>query len=157
MRCLIPIQSNPTQTRKPNCPLPMHTPKETANRKYPTQTQEQQSPAHRTLSSSSHTSKTKPKNHPPLSPNSLAQSSNSFNPCLLTLGRMLVRLARKSCIPMGLMSSGDMCRSFSPSDLRGPMAASFARAVMSEPEKPVLLTLVLAKDYLGGKEGGGEV
>jgi hypothetical protein len=38
---------------------------------------------------------------------------------------------------IGLISFGDMNSSFSPSDRRGPMAASFAKAVISLPEKPV--------------------
>lgn len=75
--------------------------------------------------------------YPPRSPNSLAQSSNSFRPCLLTLGLMFIRLALKSSIEIGLMSSGAMCRSFSPRLRSGPIAASLARAVISEPEKPV--------------------
>ena len=40
-------------------------------------------------------------------------------------------------MPIGRMSSGDMCSSFSPRERSGPMAASLARAVISEPEKPV--------------------
>ena len=31
----------------------------------------------------------------------------------------------------------DMCKSASPSERSGPIAASFARAVISEPEKPI--------------------
>lgn len=73
---------------------------------------------------------------PPRSPNSLAQSSNSFSPEAETLGRMLTRLALKSVTSIGLISSGDMWSSFSPSERRGPMAASFAKAVISLPEKP---------------------
>ena len=73
---------------------------------------------------------------PPLSPNSLAQSSNSFKPCLLTLGRMLIRLASKSSNEIGRISSMDICSRASPSERSGPIAASLARAVISEPEKP---------------------
>ncbi len=42
---------------------------------------------------------------------------------------------------MGRMSSGDMCSKASPSSRNGPMAASLARAVMSEPENPGLYLL----------------
>lgn len=73
---------------------------------------------------------------PPLSPNSLAQSSNSFRPCLLTLGLMFTKLASKSTSWIGRIWSMDICSSASPRERRGPMAASLARAVMSEPEKP---------------------
>ena len=74
--------------------------------------------------------------YPPRSPNSLAQSSNSWRPCLLTEGLMLIRLASKSTNPIGLISSIDMESKASPRLRSGPIAASFARAVMSEPEKP---------------------
>jgi hypothetical protein len=73
---------------------------------------------------------------PPLSPNSLAQSSYSFNPCFPTDGRIFTRLASKSSNRMGRISSMVMCNSFSPSERSGPIAASLASAVMSEPEKP---------------------
>lgn len=76
---------------------------------------------------------------PPLSPNSVAQSSYSLSPVLLTLGRMLRRLATKSTSMIGLISSIVICNKASPRDLKGPMAASFANAVMSDPEKPVHL------------------
>lgn len=76
--------------------------------------------------------------HPPLSPNSLAQSSNSCKPCLLTLGRMFIKLASKSSNWMGRISSVDMYKSASPKLRSGPIAASFARAVISLPEKPCL-------------------
>lgn len=74
---------------------------------------------------------------PPLSPNSLAQSSYSFKPCLLTDGRMVCRLALKSSNRIGRISSMVMCNSFSPKLRSGPIAASLARAVMSEPENPI--------------------
>lgn len=35
-----------------------------------------------------------------------------------------------------------VCRSASPRLRRGPMAASLARAVMSEPEKPVKIEMI---------------
>ena len=73
---------------------------------------------------------------PARSPNSLAQSSNSCRPCLLTLGRMLIKLASKSSNWMGRISSVDMDNSASPKLLSGPIAASFAKAVISLPEKP---------------------
>lgn len=79
---------------------------------------------------------------PPLSPNSLAQSSNCFSPCLLTLGLMLMRLASKSSNWIGLISSMDICSSASPRLRSGPIAASFAKAVMSEPENPTRRSLV---------------
>lgn len=75
-------------------------------------------------------------NQPPRSPNSLAQSSNSLRPEAETLGRMLTRLALKSVTSIGLISFGDMNSSFSPRERRGPIAASFAKAVISLPEKP---------------------
>jgi hypothetical protein len=80
--------------------------------------------------------KTQTNLYPPLSPNSLAQSSYSFKLDLLTLGRMVAKLATKSESSIGRISSIDMCSSASPSERSGPMAASFARAVMSEPENP---------------------
>lgn len=82
---------------------------------------------------------------PPRSPNSLAQSSNSFSPEAETLGRILTRLALKSVTSIGLISSGDMCSNFSPRERRGPMAASFARAVISLPEKPGTLSASIPK------------
>lgn len=75
--------------------------------------------------------------HPPRSPNSLAQSSYSFRPALLTLGLIVAKLAIKSDSPIGRISFSVMCSKASPRDLRGPIAASFANAVISEPEKPV--------------------
>ena len=74
--------------------------------------------------------------YPPRSPNSLAQSSYCLRPALLTLGRIVVRLATKSDISMGRISSMVMCKRASPSDRSGPMAASLASAVISEPENP---------------------
>lgn len=49
---------------------------------------------------------------------------------------MLIRLASKSSNPIGLMSSMDMESKASPRLRSGPIAASLAREVMSEPEKP---------------------
>jgi hypothetical protein len=79
--------------------------------------------------------------YPPRSPNSLAQSSYSFNPDLLTLGLIVLRLVMKSATSMGRISSIVMCRSASPRDRNGPMAASFAKAVMSDPENPGLTSI----------------
>ena len=76
--------------------------------------------------------------HPPLSPNSFAQSSNSCRPCLLTLGLIFIRLASKSPKLIGRISSVDMYRRASPKLRRGPIAASLANAVMSLPEKPTI-------------------
>uniref|UniRef100_A0A4E9DUX5 Uncharacterized protein n=1 Tax=Gibberella zeae TaxID=5518 RepID=A0A4E9DUX5_GIBZA len=75
--------------------------------------------------------------YPPRSPNSCAQSSYSFKPVLLTLGLIVVKLASKSSNWIGRISSIVMCNNASPRDRNGPMAASLANAVISEPEKPV--------------------
>jgi len=74
---------------------------------------------------------------PALSPNSRAHSSNSCRPCLLTLGLILTRLASKSSNWIGRIWSMGVYRRASPNFRRGPIAASFAKAVMSDPEKPV--------------------
>lgn len=76
---------------------------------------------------------------PPRSPNSLAQSSYSWRPCLLTLGLIFVKLASKSSNCIGLISSMVMWRSFSPRLRRGPIAASLASAVISDPENPAAI------------------
>lgn len=47
------------------------------------------------------------------------------------------RLASKSISAIGRISSMVICNNASPSDRRGPMAASLANAVISDPEKPV--------------------
>lgn len=75
--------------------------------------------------------------HPPLSPNCVAHSSYLLSPSLPTLGLMLTRLAWKSWNCIGLISSLFMCSSRSPRLRKGPIAASLAKAVISEPEKPV--------------------
>ncbi|KAJ6263750.1 LOW QUALITY PROTEIN: hypothetical protein Dda_2321 [Drechslerella dactyloides] len=69
------------------------------------------------------------------SPKCRAQSSYSCNPSLLTLGRMLFKLALKSSSMIGRMSSIRICSSDSPRLRSGPIAASFASAVISDPEK----------------------
>lgn len=74
--------------------------------------------------------------YPPLSPNSLAQSSCSLSPDLLTLGLIVVKLAIKSESSMGRISSIVMCNRASPNERSGPIAASFASAVISDPENP---------------------
>ena len=73
-------------------------------------------------------------NQPPLSPKSLAHFSNSSRPFLLTLGLILSKLASKSPISMGRICSFGVNRRASPRCRKGPIAASFASAVMSEPE-----------------------
>lgn len=55
---------------------------------------------------------------------------------MLTLGLIVLRLARKSDNSMGRISSILMWSKASPRDRKGPMAASLARAVISEPENP---------------------
>ena len=74
---------------------------------------------------------------PPLSPNSLAHCSYCLKPALLTLGLMVSKLAWKSSNWIGRISSMLIWRSFSPRLRSGPIAASLARAVISEPEKPI--------------------
>lgn len=74
--------------------------------------------------------------YPPRSPNSRAQSSYLRSPSGETLGLIEYKLASKSWNLMGRIWSMGVCRSASPRLRRGPMAASLARAVISEPEKP---------------------
>lgn len=87
-----------------------------------------------------HTTSTLSITQPPRSPNSLAQSSYSFRPCLLTLGLIFLKLASKSSNCIGLISSIVICKSFSPRLRKGPIAASLASAVMSDPENPKVVT-----------------
>ena len=80
---------------------------------------------------------------PPLSPKSLAHFSNSSSPFLLTLGRMLSKLASKSTIWIGRIWSLGVNKRASPRWRKGPIAASFASAVISDPEYPRSSQLVL--------------
>ncbi len=80
-----------------------------------------------------------PPNYPPRSPNSFAQSSYCLRPAWLTLGLMVARLATKSPSSMGRISSMAICSNASPSERSGPMAASLANAVISDPEKPEIV------------------
>jgi len=89
---------------------------------------------------------------PPRSPNCLAQSSYSFKPSLFTLGLIVRKLARKSSKPIGRISSIVMCSNASPNDRSGPIAASFARAVMSEPENPSVSCLLVIGTVKKGRE-----
>jgi hypothetical protein len=75
----------------------------------------------------------------PLLPNSSFHFSNARNPSLLTLGRILRREVTKSSKSMGRISSRLVVRRASPRDRRGPIAASFVSAVISDPENPTML------------------
>jgi hypothetical protein len=56
---------------------------------------------------------------------------------LLTEGLIVRKLFLKSSKRIGRISSIVIVSRLSPSERKGPMAASFANAVMSEPEKPM--------------------
>src|SRR5271155_4570945 len=73
----------------------------------------------------------------PLLPNSSFHFSNAYNPSLLTLGLTFLKLVTKSSNPIGRISSLLVVNNASPKDLKGPIAASFVNAVISDPENPV--------------------
>jgi hypothetical protein len=72
----------------------------------------------------------------PLLPNSSFHLSNASRPSRLTLGRIFRKLITKSSNPIGRISSRLVIKRASPSERSGPIAASFASAVISDPEKP---------------------
>src|SRR5579859_506828 len=74
----------------------------------------------------------------PLLPNSSFHFSKARNPSLLTLGLIFRKLVAKSSYPIGRISSRFVVNRASPNDLRGPIAASFVNAVISDPEKPII-------------------
>jgi len=73
----------------------------------------------------------------PLLPNSSFHFSKACSPSLLTLGLTFLKLIRKSPIPMALISSRLVVNNASPNDRKGPIAASFVNAVISDPENPI--------------------
>lgn len=74
----------------------------------------------------------------PLLPNSSFHFSKARNPSLLTLGLIFRTLVAKSSNPIGRISSRLVVNNASPNDLKGPIAASFVNAVISDPEKPII-------------------
>src|SRR5271155_2961386 len=72
----------------------------------------------------------------PLLPNWSFHFSNAYNPSLLTLGLIFLKLVTKSSNPIGRISSLLVVNKASPRDRKGPIAASLVKAVISDPENP---------------------
>jgi hypothetical protein len=84
----------------------------------------------------------------PLLPNSSFHFSNARNDSLLTLGRIFRSEVTKSSKSMGRISSRFVVKRASPRERRGPIAASFVSAVISDPENPTHISQ--GKGSLGG-------